>query len=188
MLIIEGADLVGKTTMVQAVTERLHEAGLPHVPLHMTRPSPSFDYYRNYLDLVSRHTVWDRFHLSGLVYRSLDDYPYTGSPEAFSLVEAKIRQVGGMSVILYTDAQTILDRFKTHAKREMYDVERILSVNDAFIEMGYHTAITVRGKEYQYDVRGCDVYGLGMSGVDFNSVANQITDRYLDRYHQHDQL
>lgn len=152
MLIIEGADLVGKTTLAKACLKILNDAGESHMMAHLSRPPKSFDGYRGYLDRLATCTVWDRFHLSELAYRACDDYPMCTTPLKYELVDAAIRQRGGYVVCVIGDNNVIADRY-AECSDDMYGLEHIKRVNEVFENMyKMDPWFSVRGQDFRYHV------------------------------------
>jgi len=178
VLIIEGADLVGKTTFVKQATAMLHSRGYAHMPMHLTRPPAEFDYFRQYIDLCSPQTVWDRFHVSTLAYRQHDDHPCALTPVKFDLVEAAVRAVGGYVVVLYADDDQLCERHMARGD-DMYGLEHIMKVNRTFKSMATDYAVDVRGARYRYRV---DAFGNSTTRDDAEAwLVEKVVDGYLER-------
>lgn len=64
MLIFEGTDCTGKTTLAHACLSRLPG----YVYQHLSKPDPSFDFLWGYIRMYNPRAVYDRFFLSELVY------------------------------------------------------------------------------------------------------------------------
>ncbi len=69
MIVLEGADGVGKTTLARAIAEALNLK-----VRHMSRPDDDFDHVSGYMSLVGKH-VQDRFHLGSVVYGRMLGFP-----------------------------------------------------------------------------------------------------------------
>lgn len=180
MLIIEGADLVGKSTLQRRCIQLLNattDIGAGHMPMHLTRPPPGFNYYQSYLDLIARDTVWDRFHLSVLAYRQHDDLPCSMTPLKYSLVDAAIRQVGGFIVLVVESDDVIRRRFVERGD-PMYSLEHILKVNRSFKEMLDDKNVLVRGENYRPDL---DMIMYPDGGDITARRAENVVGLYLDR-------
>lgn len=107
MIIVEGPDGVGKTTFCKKLLDRLPA----HIYSHFTRLPEGFDYHWGYSDRVSRNIVQDRFHLSEVVYARArrEESPLT--PEMYRLVDAKLRLVGAVTVLVMADSELIESRW-----------------------------------------------------------------------------
>lgn len=159
MLIIEGADLVGKTTLAKALCAKLNELGWPHVYQHLSRlPAPwQRDAVRNYDRLCSPYSVRDRFHYSEPVYASARGDDPMISPGDFEVVNNIVRSVAGYVIIVTATEELIAERYARRAAQEMYDLHKILRVNEDFrhaAEVG-RFAISQNGKakdEYYFPV------------------------------------
>jgi len=158
MLVVSGADLVGKSTFCAKVLKILQEDyKLPHMLHHLSRPPASFDYYQDYVDILSVYSVWDRFHLDSLAYRACDDHPSRMTPLKFAMTEAQFRLNCGYQVVLYTDQHVLQNRYDLKGD-PMYSIEHIKRVNEKFVEMCYKRDdhFVVRGQGYSPRI---DMYG-----------------------------
>lgn len=153
MLVISGADLVGKTTFVDACVKLLQNRGLQHMKMHLSRPPASFDYYMDYVDKMSVTTVWDRFHLDSLAYRQHDDHECQLTPLRWDLVQAEFIRTCGYQVVLVAREEAIRRRYAERGDT-MYGLDHILRVNEAFRKIcdGLRSTVRVRGAEYRYRI------------------------------------
>lgn len=151
MLIFDGPDLVGKSTLVKQACERLNARGLMHMPMHLTRPPECWDACQGYVEKMSVHTVWDRFHLSQIAYRACDDHPSQLTPLKLDVVEAQLRLIGGYSCVVTAEPEVIERR---HAERgdDLYSLEHILRVNAVFRRMCTEHTFTMRCSLYRYHI------------------------------------
>lgn len=127
MLIVEGPDGVGKTTLCEKLL-----AVLPtHVYAHFTRLPPGFDHPWDYLARTSRRVVQDRFHLSEPAYAEArgDADRLLLTPELYRLVDARLRQLGGVTVLLTADDALVRSRWDAS---QMFDVGRTLLASRAY--------------------------------------------------------
>jgi thymidylate kinase len=180
MIIFDGCDLAGKTTMARAAVAALQEAGFPHMYMHLDRlpNNGAWDYYRGYTDLMSAFTVWDRFHLSELAYRSQDDRPTGMTPAHYELVDAALTMVGGFVVVVVAHPDVIKVR---HAKRkeDMYKLDHILKVNEWYtglVNSNLASLCECRGVSYRPKVH----YVICVDRDDFD-VAPELT-RLIEAY------
>lgn len=135
MLIIEGADCVGKTTLQKEFVKRLNAANMPHVPHHLSRLPDSFDRYHGYKRLCNTTGVFDRFHMSEIAYQygrreELGSYGLT--TEKYRQVDGMLRLHGSYVVVLSmepSDAPELLQQ-RWDQSREMYDQALVLHVNE----------------------------------------------------------
>lgn len=179
MLIFDGADFTGKTTMVLYATRYLQEQhGAAHMPMHLTRPPETFDYYRGYLDKISVETVWDRFHLSNLAYRSHDDHVSSMTPLKYELVDAALRQAGGFVVAVWAERDVIRERCAARGNDTMYDLEHILRVNSTFHDIAENRRVTMRGAHYR-PIIDADIH-VDRNEFDLTEL-NPLLDAYYDR-------
>lgn len=136
MLILEGGDSTGKTTLAKRLLKELPR----HIYCHFSRLPPAFDYYWDYCDRMSRYVVQDRFHLSELVYAKVRGVPTNLNPETYRLVDAQLRVMGAY-VVKICAAQSLIE--KRWDKTQMYSFDETLYANrlydslSKFTEEGY---------------------------------------------------
>lgn len=132
MLIIEGPDLVGKTTLVRALTTRLNELGWPHVHRHMGKPPDCWrqDPVSCYARLCSTYLVQDRFDLSELVYAPLRDAQPHFSPTQHRSIVRNLRAHCSYLVVVTAHPALIEQRYAS--RPEMFSLDKVLLANDRF--------------------------------------------------------
>ena len=127
MLIIEGPDLVGKTTLAHKLIER--------IPTHMyswlNRPAFRHDRFVHYLRRASPWVVQDRFHMSEVLYALMRrDSELLLTPEKYKMIEAWLRVNCGMFTVILWDSKGIPEsRFR---EEEMYNLDQVNQVNELF--------------------------------------------------------
>jgi thymidylate kinase len=179
MLIVEGADLVGKSTLCKQLRDALDARGTGHMILHLTRPPMGFDLYHGHVGKVSSDVIWDRFHMSMLAYRAHDDREAVMTPLRYELVDAAVTLVGGYTVLMHADDSIIRDRYAAKQRDEMYDLNHILNVNESYREIATAGSITVRGLTYQ--PRFDHVLEIGTQDGVSPGVVDSIVEEYLAR-------
>lgn len=134
MIIVEGTDRVGKTTLCKKLLERLPT----HIYSHSTKPPKDFDYYWGYIDRISPNVVQDRFHMGEVVYSRVRGVRSELGSEEYRLVDAALRQVGAFTVVITTLRQTLEKRLDGEdMTQQMYNKEQIIRANDLFSHMTY---------------------------------------------------
>ena len=136
MLIIEGPDLVGKTTLCNELLKRLtSEEGArtygqwPAIYGHFSRLPAGWNYFKSYLPYITRYTVMDRFHVSELVYGGVTRGKTHISPGGLRLLEALLTLAGSYTVLVTASDAFIERRFADKKRDEMFKLEQILAVN-----------------------------------------------------------
>lgn len=139
MLILEGSDDLGKTTaakrLVHLAAERaeVEERNACKYPIryeHMTRPNSGFDFYRDYMDMVSMFAVADRFHIGGMVWH--DAIPYN----KLKLIESWLAAVGSFTVLFVSDdPDWYLQRLEQNKRKQMFDIETLMQANSTYLDM-----------------------------------------------------
>lgn len=100
MLVIEGSDNLGKTTLAKKIVRYVWDNDkYPCMYSWMTRPNQeTFDFFESYRMMINPYTVQDRFHLGAVAYHK-DKL----SMEQVRIIDNWIYDVGGMIVILYAN-------------------------------------------------------------------------------------
>lgn len=129
MLIVEGSDGVGKTTFCHKLLKKLQREG-PWIYAHLNKPPSFWMHPASYFPRMSSFIVQDRFHMSDLAYRHARLDPQLLSPFAYSLVDARLRQLGGLTVVLTAPKGTIKANYKGNG--DMHEVEVHYRANQAF--------------------------------------------------------
>lgn len=149
MLIVEGADLVGKTTLCKELVKRLNELQHPHIYRHLSRLPNSFHRYYGYQSMAAIHSVQDRFHMSEPVYAAMrgDETPLT--PWLYDQVDAMLLLKSAFTVVVYAINEDLIR--SRWGRDEMYDLESVLAVNASFDRIANHG--TWQGYNMRVDFR-----------------------------------
>jgi len=149
MIIVEGTDLTGKTTLAKRLAERLASDG--YVYSHFTRLPSGFDYCGDYIARASRRIVQDRFHFSEWCYsaaRGERESPL--SAEKYRVVDGALRLLGAFTVVVITDPALLQERYEANKDREMFSLDVILRAQVTF---EFH--VETRSVDYDMVIR-CD--------------------------------
>lgn len=133
MIIVEGTDLVGKTTFCRKLLEHPSLKGAAYWYHHMGRPPKGFDECQGYMDLAYMNSVQDRFHMGAPVYskvRGDEESPCT--PEKYRLVDAHLRMMGSITVIILSDEDTIRTRYAMLGSNELYSADQVVLANEIY--------------------------------------------------------
>ena len=161
MLIIDGPDNVGKTTLAKKIVDVANKKsnGPRFTSRHLTRPPEDWDYFKGYKKLAESgmYTVQDRFHLGTIAYDEVTRY----NKYQLRIIESWIYSSGSLVVLLlpqsYRNYEVRL-RSKENSKDEMFDVDRILRAATIYEEIsngdfvGQHEFGINPIVDYSYDV------------------------------------
>lgn len=151
MIIIEGADLVGKTTLAKTLLGRRYLADEGYWYKWMCKPPINFDGCRGYIDMAYMKSVQDRFHMSEIVYRAVDGMTPCITPEKYRLVDAHLRLMGVINVlIICTTEDLIKERHKL--REELYDEESVCRANYYFGLIADSGVFQTKSGTYRPDV------------------------------------
>ena len=140
MLIIEGSDLVGKTTLIKAICDEAITRDFPMIPQHFGLLPDNWDFDKGYHDYISKRTVMDRFVLSEVVYGETLRSGSRIDEAGFYKLQYNMYKTAvspAMTVIIAAAP----DFFKEHVHKQMqervevFKEEQICEVNDAFLKI-----------------------------------------------------
>ncbi len=193
MLIIEGPDGVGKTTLCHKLRKLLieHPARvLSHVYAHFSRLPSVFDQYWGYVERASANIVQDRFHMSEIVYALACKRASPLTPEMYRLVDGHLRKLGAFTVLVTADIDLIESRWDT---TQMYDKQITIDAASEFRlisacagqhyitpQQEFSESYTQPAREYIMDVDYRYHCSRENPYVDDAAIA-QILERYLTR-------
>jgi len=123
MIILEGSDNVGKTTLAKK---------LGGVYRHLSRPPEDFDHATEYIDRVFEG-VQDRFHLGAVVYGAMlgggGTYPRPGVMRG---IQRYLRWQGCLVIVMHCPRYHLSQLLDDNGKEEMYGRGQILDANDYY--------------------------------------------------------
>ncbi len=130
MLILEGADNLGKTIAAKKLLEMT--TSYPTYYSHMSRPNKNFNFCSHYKDMMSYFAIQDQFHLSGLVYQGAID------KDQLNLIESWLGVYGTYTVVFVGSSKWYEGRAKQ--RKEMFDPDELQRVNSVYrrIALGQH--------------------------------------------------
>lgn len=128
MIIVEGPDGVGKTTLCKKLLSFLPT----HVYSHFTRLPKEFDYHWGYAARVTPQVVQDRFHMSEIVYSRARGEPPGLDEFGYKLVDARVRLMGGVIVVVTADPALVRARWDP---TQMYDLERTVRAAEEYLSL-----------------------------------------------------
>lgn len=130
MIIVEGTDLIGKTTMCRELL--LH---YPYVYRHFTKLPDSWRYPHDYKEHVAVKVVQDRFHMSHIAYQSAICGQYSLNKSSYADIDEWVAGVQGRTIILTAGEEFIRKQWRTHQRPEMFDLATILRANEIYVEI-----------------------------------------------------
>lgn len=135
MLIVEGPDLVGKTTLCLELIRRLNADGLKHVYRHLTVLPKGWDFYGDYVPHIARPVVQDRFHMSELVYGRAVRGSTNITDDMLRLIEARVALAAGFTVVVTADWKVLEILWGRKQREEMFSLEMVQQVNKLYIQL-----------------------------------------------------
>lgn len=134
MLIIEGADNLGKTTAAKRLVKLAdNHPSAGYWPVryqHMSRPNKCFDFCNDYTDMMSKFAVQDRFHMGSLVW-----HEGVQTLARMKVIEGRLLALGSSMIVMYAGDD---DWYRRHLaeqpKDELFDAETLVTANRKFRE------------------------------------------------------
>jgi thymidylate kinase len=142
MLIIEGSDLLGKTTLCKALVNSPQLRSQGYIYKHFTRLPHEFNYFWGYVQHAAKYSVQDRFHMSEIVYASTRYEQPQISPEMYRLVDGYLRSLGCFTVVLTADEEVFDERFHMNGQEQMYNLDQIKQANFIFAGIAQNCELT----------------------------------------------
>lgn len=128
-ILIEGADLTGKSTLARYFA-KMYDLSY----IHVVRRDPHTVSF--YTETLNKHdVVFDRHFIGEMVYPGLFGRKPNLDKESFELLLFKARELGYLILICYEDDEVLLERLKNRPS-EPEDVKKtILQANKKFKEI-----------------------------------------------------
>jgi len=146
VLIIEGADELGKTTAAKRLVELAAEDGkYPIRYAHMSRPNSTFDFFNDYSDMFSLFAVQDRFHIGGMVW-----HKNAISTSALRIIEGRLYTLGSVVVVMHTSDKDWYDAALSKGKPQSFSTNDIVTANDMFCALSQNNVVS---SDFIYDVK-----------------------------------
>lgn len=178
MIIVEGPDLAGKSTLCKALKEL---ATTPMQIHHLSRLQDWFHRYWDYVALMSKSVIADRFHISDPAYAAArGELSCKLDPEYARLVEAKLALLGAVTVLLLPSEADITSRWR---EGEMYDLQTVLRARSAYEDIAQHKKIFQTYEPYRFNI---DLAVVGP--FDTDRIAHRILELHDARVYRRDRV
>ena len=151
MIIIEGTDCVGKTTLCKKLAKQTNM-----VYRHLTRLPDSFHRVFDYLPMFQPNYVCDRLWLSEYAYcfgrRDVD-------PGSFykRILESITTLSGALTVIVYCDTDTLREKYEVNKQDQMYNFDVVAEANNYFMAE-VELSETINYPIYYIDLESADAW------------------------------
>lgn len=155
MIIVEGTDLLGKTTLCEKLVKDLNARDHSHVYSHLSKLPESFDHVQGYLPLCNRNVVYDRFYLSRQAYGGALKNQRVMTPEELHWLDGYTRLFGSYTVLVVSTEYFIRQQFAAKDRDEMYDVDSIVAVNEEYLGLTDHADFLITASDVQWPSHFC---------------------------------
>lgn len=139
MLVIEGPDNVGKTTLARSICERMNGTYS-----HMTRPGLDFDWNDDYRVMLEDKRfqpfpIFDRFHFGAIAYHK-NSMPL----ERLHIINGRIHAMGGLVVLIHASNLDAYRNALTYSgKEEMFPVDDLVDAATRFNSLTHYADICI---------------------------------------------
>lgn len=112
MIILEGPDNAGKSTIAKKIEKDLNKKGVITKIKHFDTPDETFDFYDDYLKEMegNEFKIFDRFFYSELVYSELLGREARISKSTIRTIEDKILEKNGIIYFVNPGIETLKNR------------------------------------------------------------------------------
>jgi len=136
MLVVEGTDLVGKTTLCRALLERLNTGkvggGRPWSYAHLGALPREWDYVTDYVQRTNPRVVQDRWFHSELAYGPVVRSGSKLGAREWRLADAWFRLMGGFTIVVTASDDALRRRYERCARSQLFTADQIVAVNERF--------------------------------------------------------
>jgi len=171
MLIIEGSDCLGKTTLANNILKRVQELGEIATIRHLGRPDTTFDFYTDYFPMIEPSVIQDRFHLGALAY-----HDGVMTPDHLRIIEGWIYSHGGFIILMYaSDFRKYRKRIENDPRGNLLEVPILEEANKRFYELVHCNKKAIIDFSWDmYDFKSEEQY-IGQYTI------NELTEQWLQR-------
>jgi thymidylate kinase len=127
LIIIEGADCTGKTTLAKTLIQTIGEE---HVSCLSKGPpafnDPVVEYLwplSGYIPNTKQHLICDRWHVGEMIYPKIFNRKSIMTMTEFKLINDVIRKLGGLIVYLEPPLSKVHERFNTRGDKFISDID-----------------------------------------------------------------
>lgn len=137
LIIVEGPDCAGKTTLVERLAEQLVKREGELLELRHCGPlrKPALEEYElrldDYVPGTDRNIIYDRFHLGEAIYGPLKRGESQMTREMWLHIELNLASKGALLVLVDTDNETLLERAASRGEDFVSPAE-LLEVADVY--------------------------------------------------------
>lgn len=157
MLILEGADLVGKTTLCRDLLTWSYFKDRGYIYSHFSRLPARFPRVWGHIEHAHRFTIQDRFHLGDPLYtQARQDDAFCLGPEQYRIVDGYLRFLGAYTIIITAPDALIIRRLEESGRLEMYDPHTILRANALYKSVVEHGSLGDYKIDWDYHIHVTD--------------------------------
>lgn len=149
MLIVEGADCVGKTTLCRSLWSHPRIQALGMEIQHLSRLPEGHNRCSHYIKRMNINGIFDRFVLSEIAYQRMRGDAQLLTMDKRMLVECALKLHCSFTVLIVAERPQVIDG--NWNKDEMYSKEQVHTVNRHFSNLTTSTLVDLVISRYEAD-------------------------------------
>jgi hypothetical protein len=145
MLVIEGPDGVGKTTLARRLQAEMAQSVSYQ---HWGKLPDSFDFYHGYLDAIRPLSVCDRFIMSEVAYGIGARHHSRLGPLSYHVLDAKIALVGGITVVIHCENDAVCEHVHRNKGESAFTLEEHRRINAVYRHVAQTGGVEYDGRQW----------------------------------------
>jgi len=141
MLIIEGTDLVGKTTLCNELIKQTLLYRYPIIYQHFGKlpKADVWDYFEDYIPFINQRVCMDRFILSEVAYGNTIRGHSEISPDDYRELDGWLRINQSVTVLIVAEQDWLKKQLdeKYHQRNELFEAQQIIDVNEYYRDLAH---------------------------------------------------
>lgn len=138
MIIIEGCDKTGKTTLANSLNKKL---GFDIVKFNQPKTDNPYFEYMSFLEKVDNPKIVDRFHVGEFVYPVIYNRPMVLTRRHFRIIDLSLQTLGAIKILASTNVEFIKNKFKKDGEEvnKIQDIElttMLFNLYNSYISTG----------------------------------------------------
>ena len=181
MIIVEGTDCVGKSTLCKKLLEKLHDAGVPSLYMHFPKIPANWDYFHDYQDYMHQNIMLDRFYMSEAVYGDICRNGSRITKTMYRQLDGLIRQVPAVTVVITAEHDWLKEHLNKiyEGREELYDKQVILNVNEGFLKVIDASCGMECDWDYHYHIGGPD--NIATDSCEYSSKMPSSNEAFIEK-------
>lgn len=183
MIIIEGCDKTGKTTLSRELSRK---TGFPIVKFSQPKTKNPYNEYVDFLMKLKRDVILDRFHVGEFVYPVVYNRPMVLTRRHFRTIEYMLMTLGAVTVHASTNVETIKRKFVEDG--EEYNVTHTVGLTVDMFDVYFRHMSSSMNVRYNWQNNFDKTFIRGIIGMSKQNGSFERKKRLLNEGYQGDTL